>query len=163
MHFTSEQNALLAPYVTSLDASIFVLKNLPEEVIAVLFAYYSRSREDLRSNLLRLLQDQDLAVVPGTEAPDEEDLILARHKAREFHEKWVVGYGHASVAEHAIAHIAVEDVSIIVSKIIEDCRLASYTEKSTRYIPFPRGYYSAPELDSNSRPRYDTAVSHLFD
>src|SRR5688500_16131183 len=126
MALSPEERATLAPYVTSLDSPVFVLKNLPEEVIAVLFAYYSRSRGDLRTNLLRLLHDQDLAVSPGAadDVEDEQDLVLARQKAREFHEKWVVGYGHASVAEHAVAHVAIEEVSIVASKVIEEARLA---------------------------------------
>src|SRR6476619_2088666 len=145
MLFSSEARTLLAPFVTSLDSPVFVLKNLPEEVIAVLFAYYSRSREDLRSNLLRLLEDQDLDVAAGVLSTpgDEADLALARQKAKEFHERWVVGYGHASVAEHAVAHVAVEDVSILASKAVEDARLAAYTEKSTRYVPFSRAFYPA--------------------
>lgn len=165
MSFDAEQRALLAPYVTSLDSPVFVLKNLPEEVIAVLFAYYSRSRGDLRSNLLRLLQDQDLAVSPGAadDVEDEQDLVLARQKAREFHEKWVVGYGHASVAEHAVAHVAIEDVSIVASKVIEDTRLAAFTEKSTRYVPFPRAYHPAPELTGAHAETYRNAIEGLFD
>lgn len=161
-----EDRALLAPYVTSLDSPVFVLKNLPEEVVAVLFAYYSRSREDLRANLKRLLQDQDLDLAPvaaAEEGEGEAEFALARQKAKEFHEKWVVGYGHASVAEHAVAHVAVEEVSIVASKIIEDARLASYTEKSTRYIPFPRAYYPAPELEGEAARVYRSAIEHLFD
>jgi thymidylate synthase ThyX len=164
MMLTPEARALLAPYVTSLDSSIFALKNLPEEVVAVLFAYYSRSQGSLRENLLRLLQDQDLAVAaPPDETTSEAELLVAREKAREFHEKWVVGYGHASVAEHAVAHVAVEDVSILASKVIEDARLASYTEKSTRYIPFSRCYYAAPELEGEVARRYRAAIESLFD
>ncbi len=152
---------LLRPYVTSLDDPVFCLKNLPEEVIAVLFAYYSRSREDLRANLLRLLRDGELGI-GGAEAVGVGDhLTLARDKAREFHEKWVVGYGHASVAEHAVAHIAVEQVSIVASKVIEDARLASFTEKSTRYVRFPRAYYPAPE--SPDSMGYRAAIERLFD
>src|SRR5439155_21507617 len=136
--FDAEASALLAPYVTNLDEPVFALRNLPEEVVAVLFAYYSRSKADLRTNLLKLIQDEDLALRDGVEVDeaDEGQLTLAREKARQFHEKWVVGYGHASVAEHAVAHVAIEDVSIIATKIIEDTRLASYTEKSTRYVLF---------------------------
>ncbi|HEU4752901.1 MAG TPA: FAD-dependent thymidylate synthase, partial [Armatimonadota bacterium] len=158
-----DTRALLAPYVTSLDSSVFALKNLPEEVVAVLFAYYSRSRDDLRSNLLKLLQDRELDVARLIAADGEADLALARQKAREFHEKWVVGYGHASVAEHAVAHLAIENVSIVASKVIEDARLASYTEKSTRYVPFPREYYRAPELPENAAALYHAAVERLFD
>jgi len=160
-----EQRALVAPYVTSLDSPVFVLKNLPEEVVAVLFAYYSRSREDLRSNLLKLLQEQELDVGGSLlQAPaDEAGLELARRKAKEFHERWVVGYGHASVAEHAVAHVAIEDVSILASKVIEDNRLASYTEKSTRYVPFARAYYPAHELEGDAGRIYHSAVGTLFD
>lgn len=165
MRFSPEERTLLAPYVTSLDSPVFVLKNLPEEVVAVLFAYYSRSRDDLRANLLRLLQDQELDVTAGlvTVADDESGLAVARQKAKEFHERWVVGYGHASVAEHAVAHVAIEDVSILLSKVIEDARLAAYTEKSTRYVPFPRAYYGAPELPGAVGATYRQAVEHLFD
>ena len=50
----------LSRYVTNLDREVFALRDLPEEVIAVLFAYYSRSRDDLRTNLRRLLDDAEL-------------------------------------------------------------------------------------------------------
>ena len=45
----------------------------------------------------------------------------------------VVGYGHASVAEHAVLHMAVENISRLACDALEDNRLASYTEKSSRY------------------------------
>jgi thymidylate synthase ThyX len=130
-------NDRLAPYVTNLDRDVFALRNLPEEVVAVLFAYYSRSRDDLRTNLGRLLDDQELAMLDGT-APTPS-LSTAREKARAFHERWVVGYGHASVAEHAVVHLAVERCSIVAAKALEEARLAAYTEKSTRYVRFDEG------------------------
>jgi thymidylate synthase ThyX len=138
--------ALLRPYVTNLDRPVFALRNLPEEVVAVLFAYYSRSRETLRANLLKLLREGDLDLAGRVDAadPDEQGLAAAREKARQFHEKWVVGYGHASVAEHAVAHLALEDVSILASKVVEDMRLAAYTEKSTRYVVFEKERYYRP-------------------
>lgn len=127
----------LSPYVTNLDRDVFALRNLPEEVVAVLFAYYSRSRDDLRANLLKLLDDRELAMLDtANEAPGLE---TAQAKARAFHEKWVVGYGHASVAEHAVVHLAVERCSILAAKALEEARLAAYTEKSTRYVRFDEG------------------------
>ncbi|HKG22474.1 MAG TPA: FAD-dependent thymidylate synthase [Blastocatellia bacterium] len=148
--FTPEEIETLSPYVSNTDRPVFVVENLPEEVVAVLFAYYSRSKESLRRNLLKLVQEEDLDLGdrPRADAGSADKLAAAREKAKQFHEKWVVGYGHASVAEHAIAHIAIEDASIVASKVIEDNRLASYTEKSTRYVVFdPEKYYKAPELD----------------
>lgn len=160
--FTPEERALLSPWVTSLDAPVFALKNLPEEVVAVLFAYYSRSESGLRANLLSLLQDQTL----GVDAPAQggAELALARERARAFHEKWVVGYGHASVAEHAVVHLALEDVSIVASKVVEDMRLASYTEKSTRYVQFDKGRCHLPQglVGTDVEAVYRGAMDHLF-
>ena len=165
--FTPEEVAVLSPYVTNMDRTIFALKNLPEEVVAVLFAYYSRSRENLRRNLLKLLQEKDLNLEERLKwtAAEQDDLALARQKAKEFHEKWVVGYGHASVAEHAVAHLAIEDVSILVSKIIEDARLASFTEKSTRYVVFDREkFYREPRLMASRHARlYEETCSFLLE
>lgn len=164
--FTAAEQAILAPYVTNLERQVFALRHLPEEVVAVLFAYYSRSRDSLRRNLLRLITAGDLDLL-GHRTPtlaDQPDLAYANEKARQFHEKWVVGYGHASVAEHAVAHLAVEDVSIVASKVIEDMRLASYTEKSTRYVTFdPERYYALPGLDGTAAGRlYHQTVGALF-
>ena len=166
--FTPEEIAVLSPYVSNTNLPVFTVGNLPEEVVAVLFAYYSRSKESLRRNLLKLINERDVEISTRGSAvgPIETaaSLAAAREKAKQFHEKWVVGYGHASVAEHAIAHIAIEDVSIVASKIIEDNRLASYTEKSTRYVVFdPEKYYKAPELTgSSSENLYRRTVSSLM-
>jgi thymidylate synthase ThyX len=164
--FTPEEVAVLSPYVTNVDRPIFALKNLPEEVVAVLFAYYSRSRESLRRNLLKLIQEKDLDLEERLQwaATDQDELALARQKAKDFHEKWVVGYGHASVAEHAVAHLAIEDVSIVASKIIEDTRLASYTEKSTRYVVFDREkFYRVPCLMASLHGKlYEETCSFLL-
>ncbi len=165
--FTPEEVAVLQPYVSNLGRSIYALKNLPEEVVAVLFAYYSRSRETLRRNLLKLIQEKDLDLAERLKwaAVEDDALALARQKAKEFHEKWVVGYGHASVAEHAVAHLAVEDVSILASKVIEDTRLASYTEKSTRYVVFDQGkFYREPRLMASPHARlYEETCRYLLD
>ena len=56
MALDEASRARIAPYVSSLTDDVFALSGLPEEVIAVLFAYYSRSRDDLRTNLARLLE-----------------------------------------------------------------------------------------------------------
>jgi thymidylate synthase ThyX len=164
--FTPEEVAVLSPYVTNVDRPIFALKNLPEEVVAVLFAYYSRSRESLRRNLLKLIQEKDLDLEERLQwaATDQDELALARQKAKDFHEKWVVGYGHASVAEHAVAHLAIEDVSIVASKLIEDTRLASYTEKSTRYVVFDREkFYRVPRLVASPHGKlYEETCSFLL-
>lgn len=161
--WTTDEVALLSPYVSDLYSPVFALRNLPEEVVAVLFAYYSRSRATLRRNLLGLLKDQELAVEVGQTGGS--DLAFAAEKARQFHEKWVVGYGHASVAEHAVVHLALEDISIVASKVVEDMRLASFTEKSTRYVQFERGSLHIPQalVGHPLELVFRQGVDHLFD
>jgi thymidylate synthase ThyX len=146
-----------------MDRPVFALRGLPEEVVAVLFAYYSRSTGSLRQNLERLLADGDVAI-GAAPAESEDALSDAMEKARKFHEKWVVGYGHSSVAEHAVVHLALEDVSILASKVIEDARLASYTEKSTRYVVFNEDRYYTPSslAEGPSAAIYREACRHLL-
>ena len=86
-----------------------------------------------------------VAFAKTSRSPESFDQIAAEltdQKSAEFNEKWVVGYGHSSVAEHAVLHIAVENVSRLAVENLESNRLASYTEKSTRYQTWERGCLS---------------------
>lgn len=162
---TPNETALLAHFVSNTDRNVFALKNLPEEVAAVLFARYSRSSEGLRENLLQLLKEGDLEAAATRNAEEDTALEAAQEKARAFHEKYVVGYGHASVAEHAVVKLGIENVSILASKLIEDARLASYTEKSTRYVPFDpsKAYYPENVMQSPSAGAYKETIRALMD
>jgi len=127
------------------DRQIYLLspKELSPETIAVAFAKTSRSPETFRE------------IAAG----------LTDESSARFHERWVVGYGHASVAEHAVLHIAFENVSRLAVEAIESPRLASYTEKSTRYQTWgPDDFYIPPELDGHPlRDLYERSVRNLFD
>ncbi len=129
----------LSPYLTNPTEDVFCLQNLPEEVVSVLLAFYSRSPESLKGSLAKMIED---GLVPP--APPTLDYSGAEEKARKFHDQWTVGFGHGSVAEHSVIHVGVENCSILAAKAIEDCRLASYTEKSTRYIPWKREWVYQP-------------------
>ena len=81
---------------------------------------------------------------------DETARQVSEATAADFHERWVVGYGHASVAEHAVVHLAAENISRIAADALEDGRLASYTEKSSRYQVMPQdGFHIQEELEQN--------------
>ncbi len=117
---------------------------LTEEQIAVAFAMTSRRPEPF----------------------DEIARQVSEERAADFHERWVLGYGHASVAEHAVVHLAVENVSRLACDALEDNRLASYTEKSSRYQVIDQGFYHVPaELDKHPplRTEYVAACDALFD
>jgi len=153
----------LSHYVTNVESDVYGLINLPEEVIAVLFAFYSRSAGSLKDNLSKLLKDEELNFSNGQVGGNK--LLFAQEQARNFHEKWVLGYGHASVAEHAVAHIAVENISILLSKVIEDSRLASFTEKSSRYVFFKNtDFYPLNEIeDKELLEEYQNTAKSLIE
>mgnify|MGYP003314639221 CR=1 FL=1 len=98
-------------------------KELTEEQIAVIFAMTSRRPEPF----------------------DEIKKLVTEEKAADFHERWVLGYGHASVAEHAVIHMAVENISRLACDTLEDNRLASYTEKSSRFQILDKDSFHVPE------------------
>ena len=126
------------------ERDIYLLspRALSPETIAVAFAKTSRSPESFRAI--------------AAELSDE--------KSAQFHEKWVVGYGHASVAEHAVLHIAFENVSRLAIESIESNRLASYTEKSTRYQKWGLDDFTIPpEFDSHPlRAEFVDTIRLLF-
>ena len=90
---------------------------------------------------------------------------VSEEKAADFHERWVLGYGHASVAEHAVVHLAVENISRLACDGLEDNRLASYTEKSSRYQVIDADCFHTPaELDDYPalRQEYQATCQRLF-
>ena len=118
-------------------------RSLTQEQIAVTFAMTSRNAAPF-----------DEIVTAVTEA-----------KAADFHEKWVLNYGHASVAEHAVIHMAVENISRLACDELEDNRLASFTEKSSRYQLLDKGSYHVP-IEIRGHPSEDEYVrtcDHLFE
>jgi len=95
---------------------------------------------------------------------DEIAAELNDEKSSEFNEKWVVGYGHSSVAEHAVLHLAIENISRLAVECVESNRLASYTEKSSRYQKWdPDAFYTPPELENHAlKSDYQKACRALF-
>ncbi len=55
-------------------------------------------------------------------------------KARKSNRTIVFGYGHASIAEHAVFNFDIIDISRLAVEELETHRLASFTEKSQRYV-----------------------------
>ncbi|MBI3176452.1 MAG: FAD-dependent thymidylate synthase [Chloroflexi bacterium] len=125
------------------DIYLLSPRTLSAETIAVTFAKTSRSPQSFREIAAELTDEQ----------------------SAQFHEKWVVGYGHASVAEHAVLHMAFENVSRLAIECIESNRLASYTEKSTRYQKWdPAGYFTPPAIAASRHAElYERTCSRLFE
>lgn len=109
-----------------------------------------------------------VAFAKTSRSPEPFDVIaegLNEANASQFHEKWVIGYGHASVAEHAVLHIAFENISRLAAEAIEGVRLASFTEKSTRFQVLDRdSFYVPPEIAASPfREAYRAVVERLFE
>ena len=140
--FTGEERELLAPYFTDLDGPVFALVNLPEVTKGALFARYSRSPKSLR----RLFLDE---FAEGAPAPREGGSAGVQ-RAEQLYERVFIEYGDDSVAQLGGAHLACEQSSQILAKVLEWGRLAAYLEQSTRYVPYDdrpggRWRYCVPE------------------
>lgn len=159
---TADEQELLAPFVSNTDRNVFVLRNLPEVTKGAVFARYSRSPRPLR----RLLVDEfreDLvapAVTTGT----------GGDRAERMYRRVFVEYGDDSVAQLGGAHVALEQISNVATKIVEWGRLASYLEQSTRYMAYddkPGGryrYHRPAELTDHAlRGDYSDTLDRVFD
>lgn len=166
--FSPAEEAVLRAHCTSLDAPAFALRGLPEEVKGALFARYSRSADSLRRLLVSEFvgEDEAAGTRPGEPLGPSGDGDGAdgglrsgergRTQAAGLLERVVVGYGDDSVAQLGGAHLACEQVSNLLTKVLERGRLAAYLEQSTRYVAYDRPqadgrwrYYRDPEILSS--------------
>jgi thymidylate synthase ThyX len=178
--FTESQLKILNRYVTHTTSNIFALRNLPEVIKGALFSRYSRSILGLRTLLLKefiLNEETAFANIAGhspeetDETQDIENQIVAIRKAQNFYDRILDGYGDDSIGELGGAHLALENISMLAAKTIEDCRIGgSPLEKSTRYIYFDQKFqdeylfYREPILMMSAyRDLYVSTCNSLFD
>src|SRR6516225_7608043 len=129
--FSEEEQAILRPYVTNLDRPVFALVNLPEVVKGALFARYSRSSKSLR----RLFLDEFVGDLDLT-GDLTIDASVGLTRAEELYNRVFLEYGDDSVAQLGGVHLACEQASNLLTKVLERGRLMAYLEQSTRYIPY---------------------------
>jgi len=164
--WTDEEAEVLRRYFTNLDGPVFALVNLPEVVKGALFARYSRTAKSLRRLFLdEFVGDLDISGDHGVDAT----VGLAR--AEQLYDRVFFEYGDDSVAQLGGVHLACEQASNLLTKVLERGRLMSYMEKSTRYVAYDSRlsngryrYFRAPEiLDSPLGARYVGDMDRLFD
>ncbi|HEX2026311.1 MAG TPA: FAD-dependent thymidylate synthase [Actinomycetota bacterium] len=160
--FTDAERAVLAPYFTNLDGAVFALVNLPEVTKGALFARYSRSPKSLR----RLFLDEFAEHAEGRVG--EDDVGVGR--AEDLYQRVFVEYGDDSVAQLGGVHLACEQSSQVLAKVLEWGRLAAYLEQSTRYVPYddrPGGrwrYAIPPEVEAGGMTeRFAGALDRAFE
>src|ERR1700680_3418529 len=149
--WTDDEAAILRRYVTNLDQPVFALVNLPEVVKGALFARYSRTAKSLRRLFLdEFVGDLDISGDHGVDAT----VGLAR--AEQLYDRVFFEYGDDSVAQLGGVHLACEQASNVLTKILEWGRIMSYLEQSTRYIAYDARldngryrYFRDPDVLSN--------------
>ena len=163
--FTHQESEILRHYFTNLDLPVFALVNLPEVVKGALFARYSRSPKSLRRLFLdEFVNDLDIT---GDQA---FDATVGLERAESLYEKVFFEYGDDSVAQLGGVHLACEQASNVLTKILEWGRLMSYLEQSTRYIAYDERlggrfrYYRDPDIVAGRfGTRYVGDMDRMFD
>ena len=164
--WTPDEADVLRRYFTNLDGPVFALVNLPEVVKGALFARYSRSAKSLR----RLFLDEFVGDL-DVSGDHSVDATVGLARAEQLYERVFFEYGDDSVAQLGGVHLACEQASNLLTKVLERPRLMSYMEKSTRYVAYdtrlPSGryrYYRSPEvLASPLGARYVGDMDRMFD
>ena len=163
--YTADEAEVLRRYFTNLDGPVFALVNLPEVVKGALFARYSRSPKSLRRLFLdEFVGDLDIS------GDQTVDATVGLNRAEELYEKVFLEYGDDSVAQLGGVHLACEQASNVLTKILEWGRLMSYLEQSTRYISYDarlggryRFHRDPQVLGSRIGARYVGDMDRMFD
>ncbi|MEL7207986.1 MAG: FAD-dependent thymidylate synthase [Actinomycetota bacterium] len=163
--FAPDEEDILRRYFTNLDGPVFALVNLPEVVKGALFARYSRSSKSLRRLFLdEFVGDLDIS------GDKSIDATVGLERAEELYQRVFFEYGDDSVAQLGGVHLACEQASNILTKVLEWGRLMAYLEQSTRYIAYDARlggryrYYRDPDvLSSHLGTRYIGEMDRLFD
>jgi thymidylate synthase ThyX len=163
--FSAEEADVLRRYFTNLDQPVFALVNLPEVVKGALFARYSRSPKSLRQLFLEeFVGDLDIS------GDESIDATVGLRRAEELYDRVFFEYGDDSVAQLGGVHLACEQASNLLTKVLEWGRLMAYLEQSTRYISYDSRlggryrYYRDPEvLRSSYGTRYIGEMDRIFD
>ena len=154
---TEQEKENLSFYVSDVDADVFVISNLNPEVVGAALARYSRAPTGIKETVVREFLNPD-----GT--PNEV-------KGTELIDRVVNKFGDDSVAELAVAPLCIENISNLMTKIIEDCRIGgSPIEESTRYVLYDvkrngQWRYVRPEsiMKSGLAERYVQTTDFLFE
>ena len=154
---TEQEKENLSFYVSDVDADVFVISNLNPEVVGAALARYSRAPTGIKETVVREFLNPD-----GT--PNEV-------KGTELIDRVVNKFGDDSVAELAVAPLCIENISNLMTKIIEDCRIGgSPIEESTRYVLYDvkrngQWRYVRPEsiMKSGLAERYVQTMDFIFE
>lgn len=150
--FTEEEKAVLKNHFSNTDKAVFAIITPRQVDRGALMSRYSRTEKTMRRVFL-------------------DEFANNPNRGEEFYKRVLLEYGDDSVAELGEAQVAVEGISNIAAKKIQDRRIGlSYLEKSSRYVAFDQkvaGHYryvrEARIMQSSHADRYIQACDLSFD
>ena len=114
--FSQSEKKILLEHFSNVDDSVFAITTPKQVDRGALMSRYSRTNKNMRRVFL-------------------DEFLKNKNRGEEFYNRVLIEYGDDSVAELGSAHIAIEGLSNIAVKKIEDRRIGlSYLEKSSRYV-----------------------------
>ena len=132
--FTAKEKKILSGHFSNTDGSVFAIITPRQVDRGALMSRYSRTDKSMRQIFL-------------------DEFLKSENRGEEFYNRVLLEYGDDSVAELGEAQIAIEGLSNIAVKKIEDRRIGlSYLEKSSRYVAWNKKingqyrFYRDPEL-----------------
>lgn len=135
--FTIKEKRILNKHFTNTDSMVFGIITPKQVDRGALMSRYSRTNKSMRRIFL-------------------DEFLSNETRGEDFYDKVLQEYGDDSVAELGEAQIAIEGLSNIAVKKIEDRRIGlSYLEKSSRYVKWN-------EKDSKGRYQFyrDSTISN---
>ena len=150
--FTDAEKKKLLKHFSNADKSVFAITT-PEQVDrGALMSRYSRTDKSMRKIFL-------------------DEFLKNKNRGEEFYTRVLLEYGDDSVAELGGGQIAIEGLSNIAVKKIEDRRIGfSYLEKSSRYVSWDKKinghykFYREPDImKSRYADSYIDACNFDFD
>ena len=118
--FSNSEKEILSKHFSNVEDSVFAIITPRQVDRGALMSRYSRSDKSMRKIFL-------------------DEFLQNENRGEEFYNRVLLEYGDDSVAELGEAQIAIEGLSNIAVKKIEDRRIGlSYLEKSSRYVTWDK-------------------------
>ena len=132
--FSIKEKKILSDHFSNTDGNVFAIITPKQVDRGALMSRYSRTNKSMRRIFL-------------------DEFLKNKNRGEEFYNRVLLEYGDDSVAELGEAQIAIEGLSNIAVKKIEDRRIGlSYLEKSSRYVAWDKKekgkyrFYRDPEI-----------------
>ncbi len=150
--FSSKEKEILKGHFSNVDGNVFAITTPQQVDRGALMSRYSRTDKSMRRVFL-------------------DEFLTNQNRGEEFYNRVLLEYGDDSVAELGEAQIAIEGLSNIAVKKIEDRRIGlSYLEKSSRYVSWNKKingeyrFFKDPKiLESRYADDYLDACNLAFD